>query len=110
MLLIVIDISSCSREYVNQEMTYLHGQFIDIVTKRPVSNLPLCMEANGQGGCISTTADNDGNFVVGIPSSENHDYSLYVQDVRYTIVNPHQHVGTDETHQVWYLLPRGATP
>jgi len=110
LLLIIMDISSCSRQHAHQEMMQLREQFIDIVTKRPVSNLQLCMEETGQDKCISTTADNEGNFVVSIPSSENHDYSLYVQDARYTIVNPHQHVGAQETHQVWYLLPKGATP
>lgn len=109
LLLIVLDISSCSRQYAHQEMMQLRGQFIDVVTKRPVSNLKLCMEAPGQQDCISTSADKEGNFEVSILSSENHDYSLYVQDARYTIVNPHQHVGSQETNHVWYLLPTGAT-
>jgi len=90
-------------------MVQLRGQFIDIVTKRPVCNLQLSVEAPGQQDYISTSADDEGNFVVSIPSTENLDYSLNVQDARYTIVNPHQHVDKQETHQVWYLLPVGET-
>jgi|GEM_PF-2215426 len=110
LLLIVIDISSCSREYAHQEMLHIEGQFIDVITKCPVSNLVLCMEAPGTKTCITTHADREGNFQISLPNPENHDYSLYVQDAAYKIVNPHQHVGTQQNNQVWYLLPTGITP
>lgn len=106
---IFVDISACTREYSSAAPIQIEGQFIDIISGRPVRGLALRMENPESNDPIQAFADEDGRFRVAIPKQENPNYSLYVQDTRYRIVNPNRHVTSLSAEQVWYLLPVGST-
>lgn len=108
MLSIFLDITSCTREYATSNLFAIEGQFVDIITRKPVKNLELRMEAPDHENHIVAVADETGHFKVTLPFQENPDYSLYLQDARYTIVNANRHVSRFENSQVWYLLPVNA--
>ncbi|MHB1277085.1 MAG: hypothetical protein ACYC1Q_01665 [Bacteroidia bacterium] len=105
MLSIFLDITSCNREYSNATLFPIEGQFVDIITRQPVKNVELRMEASDRRNRVLAVADEKGHFKVSLPFQENPDYSLYLQDARYTIVNANRHVSRFENSQVWYLLP-----
>ena len=110
LLLMMLDISSCSRHYTNENTTLLFGQCIDAVTKCPVGLINLCVESTDKSTAITATSNSNGEFHVAVPNNDNHYYSLYVHDARYKMVNPNQGFESPENPQVWQLLPAGTRP
>lgn len=108
MLSIFLDITSCSREYSYSNSFQIEGQLVDIITRRPVKHLELRMETADGSHHFQTVADESGKFQVTVSTQANPDYSLYVQDKRYKIVNANHHVNRYAGKQVWYLLPVGS--
>lgn len=102
---IFLDITSCTKEYSNSTLLPIEGQFVDIITRQPVKNIELRMESAGHAKPVVAVADERGHFKVTLPFQENPDYSLYLEDARYTIVNANHQVNRFDEGQVWYLLP-----
>lgn len=105
MLSIFLDITSCTREYSNANLFPIEGQFVNIITRQPVKNISLRMEAADRENHVLAVTDEKGRFKVTLPFQESSDYSLFLQDAQYTIVNANRHVGRFNEGQVWYLHP-----
>lgn len=105
MLSIFLDITSCTREYTQTTHFPVEGRFVDIITRQPVRNISLRIETADHQNPVLAVADEQGHFKVTLPIQKDPDYSLTLQDTRYTIVNANRHVSRFDGEQVWYLLP-----
>lgn len=103
LILILLDISSCSTSTEEVFSTHYSGQFIDLSTQKPVDDIKLQMNSSS-GKVFQTNSNKSGAFEIALQDVEGQDYSLHVHDNRYKLVNPNQHVHTYE-NQIWYLLP-----
>ncbi|MDX5321548.1 MAG: hypothetical protein LPK45_10505 [Bacteroidota bacterium] len=103
-LAMMIDIGYRGIHQTETEKPSIEGQFIDVVTQEPVGAIRVSMKSEKGNHTTTLHSDEEGNFILHASQLENQDYSLYVQDQRYRIVNPNQRVSARQK-QIWYLLP-----
>ncbi|MBI1222754.1 MAG: hypothetical protein GC180_09150 [Bacteroidetes bacterium] len=105
-LIILIDISSCTQSKHNANDRRYEGQLIDINTRQPIKNVAVRMTDEKGSIAQIVRSDANGNFQFAIQEPENHDYSLYINVDEFQIVNPNVRLQTNE-NQTWYLVPSG---
>ncbi len=84
----------------------IEGQLMDVISRTPVTGVQIKI-TDSEGIVRTAKADEQGRFFLQVPVTENHNYTIKIQDSRYKIVNPSKRIQRYPDQQTWYLLPVG---